>query len=287
MDYALTKTSSSDYESGYYFKVGSTKYDLADFEDTVTAGWYAYTMNSDDEITLKSATKTDVSGTAAVTAAEDNRELVDDTLYATSSTVVTLLNEDGVVKSYTGYANFPSAGITGETNSLVIYGSSEKYAKEVYIYDTDAEAEAEKVDVALFVSKGDTTADGIVCTFYVDGAKVTYTVDADDEALVDAMAGQLFEIDVNDDDIATLTALEKATDYTYGETTVVSDDYIIVGETVIDLADDCDVYQVSKDNKTVSSGTLAEEQNVAVFSNDDGAYLIFIYKDAPSAVTGA
>ena len=91
----------------------------------------------------------------------------------------------------------------------------------------------------------------------------------------------------NDDGIATLEALEKVTDYAYGETEVVSDDYIIVDGTEIDLADDCDVYQVSKDNKTVSSGTLAEEQNVAVFSNDDGAYLIFIYKDAPSAVTGA
>ena len=285
VDYALTKTSSDDYASGYYFKVGSEKHDLKQFKTTVTEGWYAYTMNSDNEITVKSADKKDVSKVInSVDVQKDGRTLATG-LYATSSTKVVVLNKDGVANTYTGYANFPSTKVTNK--ALVVYGSSESYAKEVYIYDADAKTDVAKVDVALFVEKGDVTADGIVCTFYVDGKKVTYTVDASDEALESAVAGQLFEIDVNDDDIATLSALEKDTDYTYGEVKAVSSDYVVVDSKDIDLAKDCAVYQVSSTNKTVSSGTLDEGQKVVVFQNDDGAYLIFIYKNAPSAVTGA
>ena len=284
VDYALTKTSDKDtYASGYYFKVGSDKYDLGAFNTHVTPGWYAYTTNSDDEITLKSANKADVSKVETTVKVEKNERQMTSTLYATSSTKVVVLNEDGIANTYTGYANFPSTAIN--KGALVVYGSSDKYAANVYIYDAAATTDTAKVDVALFVSAGDTTADGVVCTFYVDGEKVTYTVDADDEALGTAVAGQLFEIDVNED-VATLEALEKGTDYTYGTLKVVSDDYIVVDSADIDLAADCAVYQVSSNNKTVSTGTLAEDQKVVVFTNDDGAYLVFIYKNAPSAVTG-
>ena len=282
LDYALTKTSSDDYASGYYFKVGSHKYDLSAFDTQVTEGWYAYTMNSSDEITLKSADKADVSKKLAVNVQKDDRTIASG-LYATTSTVVTVYNEDGIANTYKGYANFPSTAIS--ENALVVYGTSNKYAANVYVYDEDATTDTAKVDVALFVSAGDTTADGVVCTFYVDGEKVTYTVDADDEALGTAVAGQLFEIDV-DEDIASLSALTKGTDYAYGTVGLVSDDYIVVDSRDIDLAADCAVYQVSSNNKTVSTGTLAEDQNVVVFTNDDGAYLVFIYKNAPSAVTG-
>ncbi|EGJ46026.1 hypothetical protein HMPREF0866_02180 [Ruminococcaceae bacterium D16] len=284
VDYALTKTGSDDYTSGYYFKVGSDKYDLSKFESTVTEGWYAYTMNSDNEITLKSADKTDVSKViASVDIEKDGRTLATG-LYATSSTKVVVLNEDGIANTYTGYANFPSTKVTDK--ALVVYGSSESYAKEVYIYDADAKTDVAKIDVALFVEKGDVTADGVVCTFYVDGKKVNYTVDSDDTALSSAVAGQLFEIDVNDDNVATLSALTKDTDYTYGEVKAVSDDYVVVDSKDIDLAKDCAVYQVSSTNKTLTSASLDEGQKVVVFQNDDGAYLIFIYKNAPSVVTG-
>ena len=280
VDYALTKTSSDDYASGYYFKVGSTKYDLDSFKRTVTAGWYAYTKNSDDEITLKSAVKADKSGVKNVTVQKDERTMASG-LYATTSTQVTVFNKDGVANTYKGYANFPSDAISKQ--ALVVYGSSEKYADKVYIYDETASADSDKIDVALFVSKGDETADGIVCEFYVDGKKVTYTVDADDSALSTAVAGQLFEIDV-EEDIATLTALTQDDDYILGTVQVASDDYVVVSGQEIDLTDDCAVYQVSKSNKTVTSGTLDEDQTVAVFTNDDGAYLIFIYKEAPEVV---
>ena len=280
VDYALTKTSSDDYASGYYFKVGSAKYDLGSFESTVTAGWYAYTKNSDDEITLKSAVKADKSGVESVKVEKDQRTL-NSGLYATTSTEVVVFNKDGVANTYKGYANFPSDAISKQ--ALVVYGSSEKYADKVYIYDENASADSDKIDVALFVSKGDETADGIVCEFYVDGKKVTYTVDADDSALSSAVAGQLFEIDV-EEDIATLTALTQDDDYILGTVQVASDDYVVVSGQELDLTDDCAVYQVSKSNKTVTSGTLDEDQTVAVFTNDDGAYLIFIYKEAPEVV---
>ena len=139
-------------------------------------------------------------------------------------------------------------------------------------------SDADKIDVALYVSSGDTTEDGKVMTFYVEGDKVSYTVE--NYADVTVSAGQLFEIDVDEDDIATISALVEDTDYVRGEVGIVSDDYITVDGTEIDLADDCAVYQVSLNGKTVSNGTLKAEKNVVVILNsDDEATEIFIYKD--------
>ena len=146
-------------------------------------------------------------------------------------------------------------------------------AKEIYIYDASAKEDAETIDVALFVSTGDETEDGVEATFYVAGDKVTYVV-ADMPA---AKAGQLFEIEIDEDEIATITALE---DLKSGEIDVVSDDYIVVDGEEIALDDDCAVYQVSKNGKTVSEGELEAEKDVVVITNsDDEAVEIYIYKD--------
>ena len=274
----LTYALATDKNDNVTFKLNGEKVDYSEaaFEAAVTTGWYAYTLNSDGEVTLKSATKEDKSATLDVSVEKNVREVADD-VYATTSTTVTVLNKKGVVKSYKGYKNFPSTALVAE-DALVVYGSTEDYASAIYVYDADAESDADKIDVALYVSSGDTTEDGKVMTFYVEGEKVSYTVE--NYADVTVSAGQLFEIDVDEDDIATISALVEDTDYVRGEVGIVSDDYITVDGTEIDLADDCAVYQVSLNGKTVSNGTLKAEKNVVVILNsDDEATEIFIYKD--------
>lgn len=272
LDYDVFKATKGDNKDKFVFKYDGDEYVLDTFNATITEGWYAYTKNSDGKVTLKSAVKADVSGIKTVAIAKDDKTIADG-LYATSKTVVTLFNEDGIFKTYKGYANFDT--INGK--ALVVYGDSDDYAKNVYVYDADATEGAETIDVALFVSAGDEIDGGVVCTFYVDGKKVDYTVEkADAQA---ASAGELYEITI-EDDVASIDALDAA-DYATGTAKIVSDDYVVIGAgEPIDLADGCAVYQVSKDGKTVSAGTLAADKDVVVILNSDGeATQIFIYKD--------
>ena len=270
LDYALATEKKTDKVT---FKVGSTKYDFSKeaFLETVTSGWYAYTLNSDGEITLKSAVKADKSAVKTVTVEKNTREIADG-IYASTTTTATVLNKDGVLKTYKGYKNFPSTAL--EAQALVILNKTA--AKEIYIYDKDAEEDAEKIDVALFVETGDQTEDGTQATFYVNGKKQDYVVES---GLDGAKAGQLFEIELDADDIATITPIAKA-DYVKGNLDIVSDDYVVIGEAEIELTSDVAVYQVSKTGKTVSSAELAADKDAIVILNSDGKGTeVFMYKD--------
>ena len=267
LDYALATDKKTDEVS---FKIGATKYEFseANFESEIEAGWYAYSLNDEGEVTLKSAAKKDKSAVKEVSV-EKNDKTVASGLYASTSTTVTVLNKDGVLKSYKGYKNFPSTAL--EAEALVIMNKTA--AKEIYIYDGAAKEDAETIDVALFVSTGDETEDGVEATFYVAGEKVTYVV-VDMPA---AKAGQLFEIEIDEDELATITALEGLIS---GEVNVVSDDYIVVDGEEIAVDAECVVYQVSKNGKTVTDGELEVEKDVIVITNsDDEAVEIYIYKD--------
>ena len=267
LNYALSTDKKTDEVS---FKVGATKYEFtaAKFENTIEEGWYAYSLNDDGEVTLKSAAKKDKSAVKDVEVLKNDKTVADG-LYASTSTTVTILNKDGVLKSYKGYKNFPSSAL--EAEALVIMNKTA--AKELYIYDGSAKEDAETIDVALFVSTGDETEDGVEATFYVAGEKVTYVV-VDMPA---AKAGQLFEIEIDEDELATITALEGLIS---GEVNVVSDDYIVVDGEEIAVDAECVVYQVSKNGKTVTDGELEVEKDVIVITNsDDEAVEIFIYKD--------
>ena len=267
LDYALATDKKTDEVS---FKIGATKYEFseANFESEIEAGWYAYSLNDEGEVTLKSAAKKDKSAVKEVSV-EKNDKTVASGLYASTSTTVTVLNKDGVLKSYKGYKNFPATAL--EAEALVIMNKTA--AKEIYIYDSAAKEDAETIDVALFVSTGDETEDGVEATFYVAGEKVTYVV-VDMPA---AKAGQLFEIEIDEDELATITALEGLIS---GEVNVVSDDNIVVDGEEIAVDAECVVYQVSKNGKTVTDGELEVEKDVIVITNsDDEAVEIYIYKD--------
>ena len=270
-----------------YFELNGAKvkFSKTAFEsavDTVDGYWAAYTLNDDDEIVLKSAVKKDVSAVKAITASEDVKTLATN-LYATSKTVVTVLDKDGVAKTYTGYANFPKkvndkAVIDG--SALVLFGSSEKYASEVYVYDAEYDVEdTTTIDVAMFVSTGDTVADGTVATFYVDGKKVDYTVAEGDKLIGSAKEGDLFEIELDDDNIATLSKIADK-NIVKGTVEVVSDDYVAIKDgKSYDFADSYAVYQVSKDMKSLTKGTLAEDKVVTLILNsEDEVTEIFMWK---------
>ena len=271
LDYALSTDKKTDEVS---FKVNGTKIAFTKdaFKGAVKAGWYAYTLNDDGEVTLKSADKADKSEVMNVSAVKNDKTVADG-IYASTSTKVTVLNKDGIVKTYTGYKNFPSTALEGE--ALVILNKTA--AKEVYVYNKDAKEDAEKIDTALFVSKGDETADGTKATFYVDGEKVTYVVES---GLTGAKAGKLYEIELDEDDIATIKPITAADKFTKGNLDVVSDDYVVVDGKEITLTSDVAVYQVSKDGKTVSSAELAADKDAVVILNADGKGTeVFMYKD--------
>ena len=148
-------------------------------------------------------------------------------------------------------------------------------AKELYIYDGSAKEDAETIDVAMFVESGDVTEDGTEATFYVNGEKKDDYIVADMPA---AKAGQLFEIEIDEDGISTIKALDvKAV-----KVAVVSEDYIVAGGEEITLADDCDTYKVSKTGKSLTTDAeLAVDDMVIIIKNSDGkAVEMFIYKDA-------
>ena len=269
LNYALSTDKKTDEVS---FKVGSTKYEFtaAKFENTIEESWYAYSLNDDGEVTLKSAYKKDKSAVKDVSV-EKNDKTVDTGLYASTTTTVTILNKDGVLKTYKGYKNFPSTALTGE--ALVIMNKTA--AKELYIYDSTGKEDAETIDVAMFVKTDGANKDGTFATFYINGEKSDEYVVANMPA---AKAGQLFEIEVDEDGIATIKAL---TGLTTGEVNVVSEDYIVVDGAEITVADDCAIYKVAKEGKSLSTGAeLAVEDDVVVIKNSDGkAVEIFIYKD--------
>ena len=273
VDYALTFTKDREtYSSGYYFKVGANKYDLSVFESTIENGWYAYTKNEAGEITLKSAEKANTSDVIDITA-EKGEKTVADELYANTSTTVTVLGRTGIVKSYTGYKSFPATAISAE-DALVMYKSST--ASAIYIYDASAQADAETIDVAIFVGTGESSNDGIEATFYVAGEKVSYVVDPAEVA--GAAKGTLYEIEIDDDE-ASVTPLAGTT----AVIDVVSDDYVVDTDgNEYDLADKYSVWQMNAANTKATTGELeSDDVVVMVLNRDDEVVEIVIYKNSP------
>ena len=283
VNYALTKANKAyavpghnDIDKGdMYFTFDGTKYKVADFETIISGeGWFAYSLNSDKEITLKAASS-DTVGLLNATVQKDVKTVAAGK-YVSSKTELVVFDKSGIAKTYTGYANFPADALTGDKNSLVIYTNSDKNtAATIYLFKTGFEAST-KVDAVMFVSKGDKTKDGYVCTFYQDGKKVTYTVDADDALLATATAGKLFEITVTDN-IATLGAAGEAR----GTVTVVSDDYIGVNGTIYELTSDCVVYAIARDGKSLTSASFSTKDGndvIDYFVSGGKIYLAFIRK---------
>ena len=261
VDYALFEDEDNDDKVS--FKVGKKTYTVSDFEKVVKKNaWYSYTMG-DGEIVL--------------TAAETQKITVSDArswagLRANTETELVLLDKDGVYKTYTGRANMPDA--TYEDALVILDG---KTVIAVYVYEKEFEDEAETIDVAMFVELGEETKDGTEAIFYVAGEEVSYIV-ADASAL--KTAGLLFEIVIDDDDIATVTALSAEDEaIVAGQVTFVDDEYFEIGETALEMADDCAVWQVNKAAEKVTDGELTKDKNVVVILDSEGdAVEIFQYK---------
>ena len=280
LDYALFEN--DDDKVAYDFKGDEVLFvedDECTFETTVTEGWYAYTLNKDGEITLEEF-DTDEAAVKAVKVVEDERNVATG-LRANTDTVVTVLDEDGkVVKSYKGYKNFPETAL--EDTALVIFGDSKSVAAEIYVYDADAEKDDDEVEVAMFVSKGDTVKDGREVTFYVGDEKVTYVVlTAALENLADAQPGMLYTFDLNSDgEVKKLAAAE----YAFGTVDVAGGDFFTLtadADTEIEMAEDCAIYQLSKNAKTLSVADELDEDVLVVYvvNSDDEATAIYMHKD--------
>ena len=266
VDYALYE---DDDENVVYDLDGKEEIELDADEFKKISGWYAYEMDGDEIVLTEKMDVEDIT-------VSNERKWAGD-LRADADTELVLLDKDGVYETTTGRTNFPKAekAETYEDALVVLDG---KTVVAIYVYQKTWESEAETIDVAMFVELGEETKDGVEATFIVAGEEETYVV-ADTDALTDA--GLLFEIEIDDDDIATVTALSEEDEaIVAGEVTFVDEDgYFEIGDVELEMADDCAVYQVNKAGEKVSDGTLAKGKNVVVILDSEGdAVEIFQYK---------
>ena len=253
----------------FVFEFNGKEVDVEDFEDKVkTNAWYSFEEH-DGMICL---TEEDF-GELKVS---DARSWANG-LRANADTELVLLDKDGVYETYTGREDMPEMTLA---NALVILDG--KTVVAVYNYAKEYEEEAETIDVAMFVELGEETADGTEATFYVAGEKETYIVAEKADELV---TSYLYEIEVDEDDIATVKALSAdSEDIVVGEVTFIDGEYFEIGDTDLEMAEDCAVYQLNKDADKISAGTLKKGVNVVVILDSEGdAVEIFQYKGAVMA----
>ena len=95
----------------------------------------------------------------------------------------------------------------------------------------------------------------------------------------------LYEIEIDEDDIATVKALSAdSEDIVVGEVTFIDGEYFEIGDEDLEMAEDCAVYQLNKDADKISDGTLKKGMNVVVILDSEGdAVEIFQYKGAVAA----
>ena len=252
-------------------------------EITIASAFYAYTVNSDDEYTLKPlgnyATAVSYSTPANVTAA------VVSGWAANSSSKMVMI--DGQA-TYTGYKNFPTTdditAIVG-AEALILHSKDSQTIKTIYVLDEASTTEAVTYAYSTSASKAYTQGGDDYYEFYVDGEVVYYQIQGS------VMADTIYSLDV-EDGVATPTAIVSGTtEYDTGITYTIAtaqtvkevsgEDYFTVGSTIFYMGYDkdevgCGVYDLGDDGAAVS---LAEDDVVTVLyiTVDGNNYALAVY----------
>ena len=160
--------------------VGDSDFSVDPDENTgkFEAGWYSYTIDSNDKYTLKLA---DTSVATTVSEIQNGKTYIGSKIAGNSDTIFLVEDDDNDITVYTGIANVPD--ITSKEAIPVVYMQSkddaEKAASLVYVDATNATIKDSTTDSLLYLLKLEETkvdsADGEpveVWTAIVDG-KVT------------------------------------------------------------------------------------------------------------------
>lgn len=169
---------------GEYVMVNGEKtYITADVASNfVPAGWYSYTANEAGEIAVKDLSRNNYAEAATAIDVEQGKAntgiTVDGTTYsANSKTVLTVIDEDGNVATYTGIANFPEEGkVQGTYEVLVTHAIDSTIAKTITVY-VGSENIAGVTNYAYIVMAWSYDAETVTYMLYADGAMQFVTVD--------------------------------------------------------------------------------------------------------------
>ncbi|MCC8079834.1 MAG: S-layer homology domain-containing protein [Oscillospiraceae bacterium] len=262
-------------ESQLVFKDGST----------VSGHIYSYTKNSSGYYTLNKLGNN---------ASEYSGVVVDDvsavtfngpsaTLYANSSTKLVLVDDQ---KIYTGYSNFPDEDFSSDADAVLAITASSGSTRLTYVYVFgDDVSSTDNLIYAMWNGTSDvayTENDTVTAVFWVNGSKVTYEFDNDDDLYNDSGELTRYEagwIEIGSDGLAEFTPYSDKSTYD-------KDNYLYVG-TVTDkdgdtltvniggvtyyftMADDCETTRIKSGNSGNSSSA----------STDD---LVWVYTEDPA-----
>jgi len=157
--------------------------DITAFNGAVQGNFFAYTTNDDGTVNLK-VLNTKVANQGAVSAAPNNtisKGLASVTgvaagYTANSKTVLTVINESGEAKTYTGISNFPNLTLTANAPVLYTYANNSKTIKALCYVDNAAAVADQNLAYCAGKAKEDST--GITYNFYVDGETKSVLFDA-------------------------------------------------------------------------------------------------------------
>ncbi len=252
-------------------------------EITIASAFYSYTVNSDNEYTLKPlgnyATAVTYNTPANVTAA------VVSGWAANSSSKMVMI--DGQA-TYTGYKNFPTTdditAIVG-AEALILHSKDSKTIKTIYVLDEASTTEAVTYAYSTSASKAYTQAGDDYYEFYVDGEVVYYQLQGT------VKANTIYSLDV-EDGVATPTEIVSgSTEYDTGITYTIAtaqtvkevsgEDYFTVGSTIFYMGYDkddvaCGVYDLGDDG---AATTLSEDDSVTILyiTVDGNNYALAVY----------
>ena len=275
----------------YYFNYEGNKYAAKTFETTVTKNeWATYDVKSNGAVVINDMDDDDKAFVEDSVSAGSDAKTVCDGIYADKSTVVTVFNSDGTVKkTVTGYSKFPTSAITG-TGLVVLTkdysASGTNTAANVYIVEGSV---SNDTTVGVLLALGEYVEDGRMATYFVDGAKKDYLVSDDDLGNYDTL-GVAYELEIDEDgEVVDITRVDFEV---YGQLVVAGDGYVVVDDdptdATIDLADDCDIYQVAKNYKSASVVELSSDfedwYTLVITNDDDEATTVIFYNENSTGV---
>ena len=287
-----TKVINMTIDSDKKVNIGGTKtaLDTSGLANTVKGNFYAYTMDGEkvSKITkiadgvVKNTTQLVAAGKdVKFTAKEPVVEIGGTKFYASSTTKIVMIDKDGKATTITGYSKLPAAtytttAATGKiTAAGYLYVADKTDLKELYIVGAAERVGA--VDTAVYgyyVKTGDAnynTEDKVLVStivFNVDGKDTDYQIKTAD--LASAGYEGLYELEVKDGYV-TIKAAANINKVVQS----VGDGYVVIGDTVIKLADTCGIYDAT-DKEAIAEGSLNEGDIVSYTLSDSKINRIYV-----------
>ena len=237
---------------------------------TSDTGIFECATLADGSIALKATKETG----ASVTVEKGKADLTGGK-YANSNTVLTVVeyttDKDGAIVSAsvtksTGIANFPAASTT--YTGAIVTADTNGIASSILV--VKAKETVAAANYAIYKGEGETTADGTMYEFYVNGEVVAYYKDAGVTGLT---ADKVYNLSVTNGKITAAPVVNPVTDGSAVKVTYVDSTYAIAGGHVFYFADGCKV--VDKDAE-YAVDTLAVDDTITLYGKDANSISLIV-----------